>query len=198
MVELVGNVQTLATRVVWVHTEQSRIKDALWQGVVDLVNTIPQTAVWVAVLDKDGDWRVAQAKMAAYEVSFYHYPEERSRMHGGDAARLVRRWGQELPPDHPAYETVREFAWKNDMEPRANFVVCGLYGYGITKPKKTTIPLDSKQMDRTRRFTLNAIDNLLPMLDREGLERIQGIIKERLSNLECVLSLTEMDKLGIL
>jgi hypothetical protein len=110
MVELVMNSEILANRVVWLHSDQllatqKNRDDILWQTIWRVMqDTIPQTAVWVAVsdpVDKEY-WRVAQAKIAAYDVTFDQYPQERSRMHGGDAARLVRRWGHELPPEHPA------------------------------------------------------------------------------------------------
>jgi hypothetical protein len=77
------------------------------------------------------------------------------------------------------------------LEPRSKFVVCSLHAHGrlympsiemTDKPiEKEIVNSGTKQIGEFHKITLKAIDNLLQKLDNAGLERVQEMVEERLS-----------------
>jgi len=140
---------------------------------LDVLAAVPQTEVWAAVATDycAGGWAVAQGKIAAYDIDLPDYPANRVGMRGGDAARLIRRWGRELPEDHPAYAAVHALAAKLGTAPRRTFTVVEVDAPSVVRTGTTQAAPGHAEL-----AALAAIEHLVPLLSGGSRERLMRML----------------------
>lgn len=175
MPALVKTLSRLKARVQNLHHLQTAAPNVRDLEDCAVVASVPQTEVWIAVESGRGShgWSVSQAKISCYETEVRDYPAERGSMRGGDASRLARRWGRELPPGHPAYAEVHALAAVLGTSPRKSFVVIALDDSapheGALHPTEFT---SSPEEDAI----VEAIAHLVPLLGISGMTRVRDMV----------------------
>ncbi len=136
MVALVTAPQRFADRVRDFHKSCVSNPNLSQLSACDILQAIPQTEVWVAAQAPGNGWAVGPAKFCGHELALGQYPSERLGMRAGEASRLARRWGEQLPPGHPAFAEVEYVAQRLGVSTRSRYVVVGLQETG-SSPRST-------------------------------------------------------------
>ena len=181
MVPLVKNPAQLMERIKQLHCIQTDSPDIAMLKACDVVPSVSQTEVWLTCPD-NGRVPVAQAKLSMHEISIRDYPAmRRNGMRGGEASRLARRWGHELPPDHPAYRQVHALATALGTSPRKGFVVIEVDAATIVSSSANGASVSSlapKAPRGAEDAIVDAIGKLVPLLGPSSLMQVREMIAE--------------------
>jgi hypothetical protein len=173
MAHMVKNPDQFAQRIRQLHELQTMNPDITKLTECDVIQSVSQTELWVCCSTEEGGLAVAQAKLAAHELEIEQYPAERKTMRGGEAGKLARRWGRELPSDHPAYREVHALAVGLGTAPRRGFLVVELTPSLATSIKSASNGAVPGTADDA---IIGAIARLVSVLSPAALHKVREIL----------------------